>query len=104
MVDDRQRQGIATALLEELTRRAQEHGLSRYKAIVSADNDIVLEALASRVNGETTATEDGQLELEFDFPADGLSERLVAALGWAGRGQLRLLGVIARRVKQASRV
>jgi hypothetical protein len=36
--------------------------------------------------------------LEVDFPAEGLSERLLAALSWSARGQLRLLGAIARRV------
>ena len=104
VVDDRQGQGIGTALLMELTRRARLQGLRRYKALVAADNHAVLDALASRVDGTTTAAEDGQLELEFDFPAEGLSVRLVAALGSAARGQLRLLGAVARRVKQASPV
>jgi hypothetical protein len=82
--------------LTELTKRARRQGLRRYAAIVSTDNDIVLEALA-RLGGEPTPAGDGQVTLEFDFPPEGLSERLLTALAWSARGQLRLLGAVARR-------
>jgi hypothetical protein len=104
VVDGRQGQGIGTALLLELTRRARTEGLRRYKALVAADNHAVFAALESRVDSEATPVEDGQIQLEFDFPAEGLPDRLVAALGWAARGHVRLLGALARRVKQASPV
>ena len=108
VVDDWQSRGVGTALLTELTQRARRHGLRRYKAIVSADNHAVLEALA-KLGAETTekpagTAADGEIELEFDFPAEGLSERLRAALGWAAGGQLSLLGRIARRVAGVSPV
>jgi RimJ/RimL family protein N-acetyltransferase len=96
VADDRQGRGIATALLTELTRRARRQGLRRYKALVASDNEIVLEALEN-LGSEATELEDGQVTLEFDFPPEGLSERLLAALSWSARGQLRLLGAIARR-------
>ena len=96
VADDRQGRGIATALLLELTNRARRQGLRRYTAIVSIDNEIVLDAL-SALGGEPTPAGDGQVTLEFDFPAEGLSERLLAALSWSARGQLRLLSAIARR-------
>jgi len=102
VADDRQGQGMATALLTELTRRARRQGLRRYTAIVSTDNEVVLEALAA-LGGEPTPAGDGQVTLEFDVPPDGLSERLLAALGWSARGQLRLLGAIARRIVPAGR-
>jgi GNAT superfamily N-acetyltransferase len=97
VVDDWQGRGVATALLTELTRRARARGLSRYKAIVAADNRAVLEALA-KLGGRPTGGADGQVELEFDLPSADLSERLLGALRWAGRGQLRLVGMIAHRV------
>ena len=104
VVDSWQSRGIGTALLTELTRRAREHGLLRYTAIVSADNHAVLEALA-KVGGETVTTADDQIELELELPAEeGLPDRLVAALGWAARGQIRLLGTIARRMANVSPV
>jgi RimJ/RimL family protein N-acetyltransferase len=96
VADDWQGRGIATALLLELTRRARRQGLRRYTAIVSTDNEIVLDALAG-LGGEPTPAGDGQVTLEFDVPAEGLSERLRSALSWSARGQLRLLGAIARR-------
>ena len=104
VVDSWQSRGIGTALLTELTRRAREHGLLRYTAIVSADNHAVLEALA-KVGGETVTPADDQIELELELPAEeGLPDRLVAALGWAARGQIRLLGTIARRMANVSPV
>src|SRR5215210_6277676 len=42
VVDDRQGQGIGTALLDRLTERARENGITRYTALVSGDNDIVI--------------------------------------------------------------
>jgi RimJ/RimL family protein N-acetyltransferase len=96
VVDDWQNRGIATTLLMELTRRARARGLTRYKAIVAADHRVVLEALA-KLGGEPVDAGDGQVELAFDLPAEGFSERLSGALRWAAGGQLRLLGEIARR-------
>jgi GNAT superfamily N-acetyltransferase len=103
VVDAWQSRGVGTALLTGLTRRARAQGLRRYKAIVSADNHAVLEAL-ERLGGEGTTTTDGQVELEFDFPSEGVSERLLATLGWAARGQVSLLGRIARRMASVSPV
>jgi RimJ/RimL family protein N-acetyltransferase len=105
VADEWQRRGIATALLTELTKRARRQGLRRYTALVATDNRVVLDALASR-GSEATGTEAGQATLEFEFPAEGLSERLPeplqAALSWSARGRLRLLGMIARGLGQLS--
>jgi RimJ/RimL family protein N-acetyltransferase len=99
VADEWQQRGIATALLTELTKRARRQGLRRYRALVATDNHVVLDALASR-GSEATGTEAGQIMLEFEFPAEGLSERLPeqlkAALSWSARGRLHLLGMIAR--------
>jgi|SoiMethySBSTD1v2_1073268.scaffolds.fasta_scaffold630045_1 GNAT superfamily N-acetyltransferase len=96
VVDDWQNRGIATALLTELSRRASGRGLIRYKAIVGADNRVVLDAL-EKLGGDPVDAGDGQVELVFDLPADGFSERLAGALRSAAGGQFRLLGEIARR-------
>jgi RimJ/RimL family protein N-acetyltransferase len=80
VADDRQNEGIGTALLDDLTRRARENGIGRYTALVSKDNDIVLNAL-DRAGAETTGTtEEGEVEYALDLPADGLGERLRSAL------------------------
>jgi GNAT superfamily N-acetyltransferase len=80
VVDDRQNEGIGTALLDRLTERARENGIVRYTAIVSDDNDIVLNAL-ERAGAETTGTTgEGEIEFALDVPAEGLGERLRSAL------------------------
>jgi GNAT superfamily N-acetyltransferase len=80
VVDDRQNEGIGTKLLDELTERARENGIARYTALVSQDNDIVLNAL-ERAGAETTGTTgEGEIEFALDLPAEGLGERLRSAL------------------------
>jgi GNAT superfamily N-acetyltransferase len=80
VVDDRQNQGIGTALLDDLTQRARENGIVRYTALVSDDNDIVLGALERAGATRTGGTDDGEVEFALDVPSEGLGERLSAAL------------------------
>jgi GNAT superfamily N-acetyltransferase len=80
VVDDRQNEGIGTALLDRLTERARENGITRYTAVVSEDNDIVLNALV-RAGAERTGASDGdEIEFAIDVPSEGLGERLRTAL------------------------
>jgi RimJ/RimL family protein N-acetyltransferase/predicted HD phosphohydrolase len=97
VVDDWRGRGVATKLLTDLTNTARERGIARYKAVVEADNKVVLDALA-KLGGEPKPAPDGLLELEFEVPAAGVSERLAGALRAAAGGQLRLVGRIAERV------
>jgi RimJ/RimL family protein N-acetyltransferase len=80
VVDDRQNRGIGTALLDRLTERARENGITRYTALVARDNDIVIGAL-ERAGAERTSTA-GEDEIEFaiDVPDEGLGIRLRAVL------------------------
>jgi RimJ/RimL family protein N-acetyltransferase len=90
VVDDRQGQGIGTTLLDRLTERARENGILRYTALVSEDNDIVIDAL-ERAGAERTATaEQGEIEFAIDVPAEGLGERLRTALRWISSALSRL--------------
>jgi GNAT superfamily N-acetyltransferase len=81
VADDRQNQGIGRALLDELTERARENGITRYTALVSRDNDVVLGAI-DRAGAERTGTgERGEIEFTLELPPEGgLGERLSAAL------------------------
>jgi RimJ/RimL family protein N-acetyltransferase len=97
VVDEWRARGVATRLLTDLTNTARGRGIERYKAVVEADNKVVLDALA-KLGGEPKPAADGLLELEFEVPAAGLSERLAGALRAAAGGQLRLVGKIAERV------
>ena len=89
VVDDQQNQGIGTALLDALTQRARENGVSRYTALVSPDNDVVIGAI-ERAGADRMATSDeGEIEFGFDLPAEGLGDRL--------RGALRGVAALWRR-------
>jgi GNAT superfamily N-acetyltransferase len=80
VVDDRQNEGIGTALLDRLTQHARGNGIKRYTALVSQDNDIVVNAL-ERAGAETTGTTgEGETEFSLDLPSEGLGERLRSAL------------------------
>lgn len=91
VVDDWHRRGLGTALLDRLTERARENGLTRYTALVSPDNEIVLGALERAGATRTGTTSDGEVEMAVDLPSDGLGERLRAALRAAGSAQLAFL-------------
>ena len=79
VADDRQHEGIGTALLDRLTERARENGIARYTALVSEDNDVVLNAL-ERAGAERTGTGEGEIEFTIDVPSEGLGDRLRTAL------------------------
>ena len=84
VVDDWHRRGLGRALLDGLTERARANGLKRYTAVVSPDNDVVLDALERNGADRTAVTEDGEIEFAFDLPAEGLGDRLSGALRAAG--------------------
>lgn len=97
VVDDWQRRGVATALLGALSRRAHENAVQRFRAYVSSDNAVVLDALERA--GATRAPGSGsELEFEVDVPEEGLGERLRTALRAAAAGQLRMVERVARRL------
>lgn len=80
VVDDWHNRGLGTALLDRLTDRARANGIERYTAIVSEDNDVVLRALDRAGAQRTSHGEDGEIEFVFDVPAEGIGDRLAAAL------------------------
>src|SRR3954454_10348062 len=70
VVDDRQNEGIGTALLDDLTERARQNGTTRYTALVSRDNDVVLGAI-ERAGAERTGGDEEEVEFALDLPAEG---------------------------------
>jgi RimJ/RimL family protein N-acetyltransferase len=98
VVDDWQRRGVATALLAALSKRARENGIDRFRAYVSSENAVVVDAL--RRAGATRAPSADASELEFDVevPQEDLGERLRTALRAAAAGQLNLVERVGRRL------
>jgi len=97
VVDDWHGRGVATALLGDLSRRALENGITQFRAYVSSDNRVVLDAL-ERAGARRSGAEAGELEFLVDVPRDGLGDRLRAALRAAAAGQLSLAARAARRL------
>jgi len=97
VVDDWQRRGVASALLQALSRRARENDVNRFRAWVASDNSVVLDAL-ERAGAVRGAREGAELEFNVAVPRDGLGDRLREALRAAGAGQLRLAERVARRL------
>ena len=97
VADDWHRRGLATALLDRLSRRARENGIENYSAIVSEDNAVVLEAL-ERAGATRTGSENGEVELSLEVPADGIGDRLAATLRAAGEAPREFLGAGLRRL------
>jgi RimJ/RimL family protein N-acetyltransferase len=95
VVDDWHRRGLGTALLDRLTERARENGLTRYTALVSPDNEVVLSALGRNGAERTGTTSEGEVELAIPLPSEGLGDRLRGALRAAA--QIDLLGLVLRR-------
>src|SRR3954468_15722290 len=71
VADDRQSEGIGTALLDDLTRHARENGITRYTALVSRDNGVVLGAIERAGAERTGTTGEGEVEFALDLPPEG---------------------------------
>ena len=103
VADDWQRQGLGRALLERLARRAREEGISRFTALVQADNRRAMEVLAEI--GPTSRSLEGNLvELDIELPAERLGTPMVLALraaagsAWGVRPLSRRLVELAREL------
>ncbi|HZO76601.1 MAG TPA: GNAT family N-acetyltransferase [Solirubrobacteraceae bacterium] len=79
VADDWQHVGLGRALLERLVARARAEGISRFTAIVQADNRRALELLAEI--GPTSRSLEGNLvELDIELPDERVGTALAAAL------------------------
>jgi RimJ/RimL family protein N-acetyltransferase len=97
VVDDWHNRGVASALLADLSRRAIDNGIRQFRAYVSSDNRVVLDALG-RAGAERTGVDSGEVEFMVEVPQDGLGDRLRGALRAAASGQLELAARMARRL------
>ena len=98
VVDDWHHRGLGTALLDRLTERAREHGIERYTAIVSQDNEIVLRALDRAGAVRTATTDEGEVEFAIPLPDEGIAGGPAAALRAAAEAPLEFLTAVVRRV------
>ncbi len=101
VADDWQHQGLGHALLERLAMRAREEGISRFTAVVQADNRRALELL-SEIGPTTRSLEGDLVELDIELPEERIGPGLAAALRAAGAS---VFGVrpLSERLSKAAR-
>jgi len=90
VIDEWQRRGLGTELLNRLTDRARQEGISHFTALVSSDNAGVLGLLRERlVSARVTDRESGAVEYEIPLPPLGIGDELRALLRAFGRRQVK---------------
>jgi GNAT superfamily N-acetyltransferase len=90
VIDDWQRRGLASELLNRLADRARKEGIRHFTALVAADNAAVVGMLRdSHAGVRVTDREFGTVEYEITLPSRGLGDGLHALLRAFGRRQLK---------------
>jgi RimJ/RimL family protein N-acetyltransferase len=98
VADDWHRRGLGTELLDLLTARARALEIERYTAIVSRDNEVVLNAL-DRAGAERVGfTDEGEVEFSIALPAEGIAGGPAATLRAAAEAPLEFLSAVGRRL------
>jgi RimJ/RimL family protein N-acetyltransferase len=90
VADDWQQRGLGTALLHELTARAREEGITRFRASVLAENQAMMGFVKSLGEAHVMGHAQGLIELLMDLPDEGLPESLRHAVRAAARGDIEL--------------
>jgi ribosomal protein S18 acetylase RimI-like enzyme len=89
VVDDYQRMGLGRILLQALTEAAQQNGIERFRAEVSASNDQVIRSL-TRLGAKPGDIEDSAISLELHLPIKAFaSSAMYAALRTVAASQER---------------
>jgi len=76
VADDWQSLGLGSALLAFLADRAREEGISRFTAILLADNTEMIGLFGGLGNVRTLGRESGTVEIEIELPARGVGAQL----------------------------
>jgi hypothetical protein len=82
----------ATLLLHRLADRARDEGISRFTALMLADNAPMAHLLADLGEAQTLDAGQGAVELAVTLPESGLGAALASWLRTAARGAMRLPG------------
>jgi RimJ/RimL family protein N-acetyltransferase len=90
VADDWQGQGVGTELLHRLADRARDEGITRFTALVLADNTAVQHLLDDLGEMRVIDQTQGAIELAVELPERGLGAALAAWLRSAAHGVLRL--------------
>lgn len=93
VMDDWQRRGVATVLLERLAARAREEGIDHFTATALAQNHAVIDLLEELGPARVAPSGSGTVEMTIDLPARADADSpLLGALRRAAEGALSVLG------------
>ena len=87
VIDDWQRRGLGTLLLEVISARAREEGITTLTALILASNQEMMELLNSLGPVRIVDRDPGTVEIEMPIPAVGLSPALSKLLRIAARSR-----------------
>ena len=96
VIDDWQGQGVGTLLLEVLSARAREEGITTFTALMLATNQEMMDVLTALAPVRIVDRELGTVEIEMPIPKVGLSRALRKLLRIAARHDVAM----PRRVKR----
>jgi GNAT superfamily N-acetyltransferase len=88
VIDDWQRRGVGTLLLEVTSARAREEGITTFTALMLASNQEMMDVLKSLGPVRIVDRDLGTVEIEMPIPAVGLSPALSKLLRIAARNDV----------------
>ena len=88
VIDDWQRRGLGTLLLEVISARAREEGITTFTALMLASNQEMMEVLNSLGPVRIVDRDAGTVEIEMPIPVVGLSPALGKLLRIAARSDV----------------
>ena len=89
VVDDWQGRGLGSALLDLLAGRAREEGISRFGALLLAENEEMLELLRRLGPVRVLAHEQGTVAVDVELPPGGAGDRLRSLLRLVAAGRVQ---------------
>ena len=94
VIDDWQGRGLGTELLTRIMQRADEEGITRFTALVDAENEL-MHSLLQDIGGDLHVTESGAGVVDYELrPARGGRSQLHDLLRAFGRKQLAAPGAL----------
>jgi GNAT superfamily N-acetyltransferase len=90
VIDDWQGRGLGTALCNLIAERAREEGITRFTALLLAENQQMLDVLASLGPAEVISRDAGTIDVAVDIPEVGIGDHMAGVLRVAAGGTVEL--------------
>jgi GNAT superfamily N-acetyltransferase len=91
VIDDWQGRGLGTALCNLIAERAREEGITRFTALLLAENRQMLDVLASLGPAEVISRDAGTIDVAVEIPEAGIGDHMAGVLRVAAGGTVELV-------------